>query len=484
MVTVNSTFALVLVSSLTAFTLIPTPPAVANVRAQLETLQNDQALKKLLSPTAADNAKRKTLTNLAQDLAKAGLVPTVELAMGRFDDTVEQGMARFQAPVSFTRSGQFATRIEAVAKALGASATGARTVCFTAPGSKTERFNVSAAGESTLLDVLGVSDIEAIPKHHAQMNGRVVVLSHAGFGEPFYDMIRARAEAGAKELSLSLSPLPEWQPVRLSLTTTEGQKVTIPVELDGADRKLEIGAETRWMVNGEATEVTFDESHMGQIVLLGELMRQGNLTLKGIKTADHFPVDKTAFKDSFNYSVHLVGSDGAWFASIEHNVQAMMAVQRTDGPCSLSIAFDAQDDGSIDLGWLPMETWNSVAKTKVIAAGSARPVIGYLTAPECVSNSGGLSGEEFDKVMELPTVCSALCTSVSSAAKTIAAVVDEDGAVLQDALPDQNLSMDVCTDTCVRRSAYRVCLEENVQGDPRSRYIGLMNCEDRRRVSE
>ena len=411
-------------------------------------------------------------------------MPKVELAMGRFDDSVEQGMARFQAPVSFTRSGQFAARIEAVGSALGASATAARTVCFTTPDNKTERFNVSAAGESTLLDALGVSDIETVPKHHAQMNGRVVVLSHAGFGEPFYDVIRARAEAGAKELALSLSPLPEWQPVRLSLTTTEGQKVTIPVELDGADRKLEVGAETRWLVNGQATDVMFDESHMGQIVLLGELMRQGNLTLKGIKTANHFPVDKTAFEDSFNYSVHLVGSDGAWFASIEHNVQATMAVQRTDGPCSVSIAFDAQGDGPIDLGWLPMETWNSVSKTEIIAAGSARPVIGYLTAPECVSSAGGLSGEDFDKVMELPTVCSALCTSVSSAGKTIPAVLNEDGEVIQDALPDQNLSIDVCTSTCVRRSAYRACLEENVQGDVRSRYIGLMNCEDRRRVSE
>jgi hypothetical protein len=316
------------------------------------------------------------------------------------------------------------------------------------------------------------------------MNGRVVVLSHARFGGPFYDVIRARAEGGAQELSLSLSPLPEWQPVRLSLTTTEGQRVTIPVELDGADRKLEVGSATRWVIGGQVTEIPFDQSHMGQIVLLGELMRQGTLKLTGLKKADHFPVDTKLMKGSFRYDVHLVGGDGAWFAGIEHNVRPTMTVQHTDGPCALSVAFSAQGDGQVNLGWLPMETWNSVSQTKVIAEGAARPVIGYLTAPQCASDSGGLSGEAFDRVMKLPKICSALCSSVSSASAGIPAILNEDGAVVQDALPPQKFSAKVCTNTCVRRSAYRTCLEKKVRGDTRGRYRGLMNCEDRRRISK
>lgn len=459
-------------------------PAEANVKAQLKALQGKEALKKLLAPGAADDAKRRALSNLAGDLAAAGLIPKVDLSKGSFDDEVTDGQARFKAPVLFNRSAAFVTRVRAVGNALGASATGTQTVCFDTPDKSSERFKVSKAGEQALVKALGASGITPIAMHRVQMNGRVVVLSGARFGDDLYDAVRARAAGGAQELALSLTPLPEWQPVRLSLTTTEGQRVTIPVELDGADRRLEVSPETRWVIGDVVTEIPFDQTKLGQIVLLGELMRRGSLKLTEITQADFYPVDKKTMNGSLSFDVHLIGANGAWYASRSYSAKPTMRVQHTGGACSLSVRFGLEGDTTMDLGWQPLDTWDKLSSTKVLSKGASKPVIGYLKAPTCASEPGGLSGEAFDKVMERPKLCKALCSSVSKAARGIDAVYNEDGEVVQDALPAQSFSTQTCAETCVQRSAYETCLQSMVRGDARSRYKGLLNCETRRKISK
>jgi hypothetical protein len=465
--------------------LLFTLPASAEsaVKQQLQDLEEDQALEGLLEPSAADDAKARALRNLSAELAQAGLVPRVDFAGGHFDASGKEGGASFSAPLIFSRKPAFAERIGLVAKALGASATAPLTMCFSTPDGAKERFKVSKTGEAILLKALSVSGIDPVPMHHAQMNGRVAVLSGAHVGESLYGALRKLSDGGRAEVSLSLAPLPQWQPVRLSLTTTEGQRVTIPVELDGADRKLQVTADTHWVVDGAETNIAFDKARLGQVVLLAELMRHGSLKLTGLTKSDHYPVSRTLLSESLRYTFHLLGANSAWFASIDHLIQPKLTVRHTAGACSLAVDFTSHTAPVVDLGWQPMSVWNDLSSTKPVAAGQAEMVVGYLTPPKCASDDGGVSAEEFDTLMELPKNCAALCKSVADAAGAIPAVLRE-GKVITPGVDALSFSASTCQTTCMKMSEYRGCLTDKVKGSKRARHTGLAHCEGRRKVTK
>jgi hypothetical protein len=478
---------------------LPASPKSA-VKQQLQDLEEDQALEALLEPSAGDNAMMRALTNLTVDLAQAGLVPRVDFSGGHFDASGKEGGASFSAPLVFSRQPAFARRIRLVAKALGASATAPRTICFSTPDGATERFNVSKTGEAILLEALSVSGIDPVPMHHAQMNGRVVVLSGARVGESLYGALRKLTEGGRAEVSLSLAPLPQWQPVRLSLTTTDGQRVTIPVELDGADRKLQVTSDTRWVVDGVETNIAFDKVRLGQIVLLAEMMRHGNLKLTGLTISDHYPVSRTV-RGALLYTFHLLGANGAWFASIDHLIQPKMTVRHTAGACSLAVDFASHTAAVVDLGWQPMSVWNELSSAKPVAAGQTEMVVGYLTPPKCASDDGGVSAKKFEMLMKLPRICAALCKSAAHAAQGIPAIYGSEGVtwstaqgipfidgseavIISPALSAQRFSAGTCQTTCMEMSEYRKCLKQKVKGDKRARYKGLAHCEGRRKATK
>jgi hypothetical protein len=468
-------------------------PAISEsaVKQQLKELEEEQALEMLLEPNAEDNAKTRALTNLAAELAEAGLVPSVDFSKGHLGATDKEGGARFVAPLNFSRKSEFAKRISLVAKALGSSDTAPRTICISTPDGSTERFNVSKTGEAILLKVLSVSKIEPIPMHRAQLDGRVVVLSGASIGDSLYTSMRKLGKSGRDEVSLSLEPLPQWQPVRLSLKTTAGQHVTIPVELDGADRKLQVTSGTYWVLNGVKTNIAFDQTQLGQMVLVAELMRQGSLKLTGLTMSDHYPVNRQPL-ESLHYTFNLLGAKSAWFASINHVIQPEMTARHTAGSCSLAVDFESgphalknsvgQDLGEniIDLGWQPMSVWHELGSIKPVPSGQTEMVVGYLTPPQCASNEGGLSPKEFDILMRLPKSCKALCKSVAGAARAIPADI-RNGNVIKPKTPSiSSFTSPVCEASCIAISEYRTCLNQRVSGDKRRRNKGLRHCERRR----
>ena len=434
----------------------------------------------------ANAARQKAMANLASALARTSLVPQVLFSKGQITKEDADGRYHYEAPVRFNRSQAFTTRLAEVKRVLKALPPATRSICIRTPTGPTERFNLTKAAEAQLLKALRVGDIEPVPMHKAQMEGRTVVLSSARLGEDLYDVFTARVSSGqGNTVTLGLTPQPEWQPVRLSLTTTEGQRITIPVELDGADRRLEIRADTRWVVDGQPTDIAFDQGNLGQIVLLSQIVRKGEIKLQNITRADYYPVHRHTLDEGFSYDMHLLGESGTWFSQISYEVRPKMTVQYSAGSCSLRVRFAPSDDTAVDLGGLMEHQWKRVSeRVKVIATGTARPVIGYVSAPKCSSNPAGLNAKAFDKVMALPKRCATLCRKVATAAQSISATYDEDGEVIQDAVPAQSFSQKVCTDTCVERSAYKTCLQKKVRGDARKRYNGLLNCETRRKISK
>ena len=213
-------------------------------------------------------------------------------------------------------------------------------------------------------------------------------------------------------------------------------------------------------------------------------MKQGELSFTNIVKADYYPIHKRIVDDSRQFDFNLMGTNGVWLGSATHDVEISMSVQKGPGACGLTVRFASAGSGFIDLGYLPPASWSALTTAKAVGQNDPRPLVAYATAPQCKSGEAGLSGKAFDKVMARPRQCAKICEKVAESARGLPAVTNEDGDILKPATPALNFSRSVCEKVCIERSSYRKCLKKKVRGNARSRYMGLLGCEERRRLTQ
>jgi len=357
-----------------------------------------QRIQGLVASSAGDESS--ALYGLPASLARAALVLDLDLSGATFGSAQADGAVPLTVPIVFSAGSAFGEKLLAAGKALGASDKGSRAVCFSGLGGAAGTVKLSEAGEAAMLAALGVSGIDPVRMLEAQVDGRVLLLSGQRLGVPLFEGIRALSDAGSKAVRVGLSPMPDWQPVRLSVTTTGGQRVTIPVELDGANRQLQIAPETRWTLDSKPTSAAFDSASPGHVQLLAALMGSGRLELTDLVRADDYPALVSDASPKTERSFHLLGGDGAWLGGAEVDFQARMTVRRATGECSVVVAFEPSGSDVAHFAPQSIETWSRLRAAKLVDPGLTVAVRGYLTPPSCGSSGGGLSAEEFDRIRQ------------------------------------------------------------------------------------
>ena len=181
------------------------------VESQIQTWETAQEYETLSGEFEATNT---ALSNLANRLSSAILVPQVG-ENGQISGTPEAMV--YTAPVTYIQSPELTELIWSLGRALARGGEDTTKVCFSGPSGVVKELYLSAGGQETLLNALGVplDAVAPIPQIRAHLDGRGTTLSAANLGQELFARLRIQVEEGRTFIQLELNPAPEIKPVMM-----------------------------------------------------------------------------------------------------------------------------------------------------------------------------------------------------------------------------------------------------------------------------
>ncbi len=472
--------------------------AAPSLRQDLDDYQTAQELSALMDEAAqaADEAERARLSilrDLPATLVGEFLVPTI--SGGSFSKAAS-GDLTYHADLSYAASGDVTSVLTRLKGALGTTNSG-ETVCLTT-GDSTKKLGLRGPSVDALLVALGTSAdaLAPVTTYAGRVDDNNLMFAESLLGE---DLFAGLGEAIDKlgstdDLQIYLDveddkkDAAEEDPVELTLTTVDGQKLRLEVELDGpGTKKTELPEKANWRFGGTTTRVEFDKSVMGHVALLLLLMDDGQAALDGweiaisdLETRVHYP---THYKnaDGPDYSFHAMGAESAWFGTASLQVKGNLTVYHSASGCDTNVVITPRVD-TLALGPLPEAAWDQVTSFKSVEAGTEEVELGYLEPPDCASDSSGISNEDFDEVMGRGTACQKRCDAVGSRIEEILQELIAAEQPAEDATALNDLFGAVeCRTTCMQSKGYRGCLDTSVDARNDDDFlVNATSCEERR----
>jgi hypothetical protein len=442
-----------------------------------------QKAKEVLQNQKGENASP-ALKDVLGDLSATVLKPS----LGTCSFTGNEDALTCKSLVEFGVSPSFEKVASGLRRALTAPSSADQGICVAGPSEQQQRFSLHKDGLSSFLKLIKVKKKRIAPRRLslAQLGKKTVALSATQLGKDLYKEIRRQSDKdrgtsqeGKTKVRLMLTPFPTVTPVELTLTTSEGERLSFPVELDGARQKLQISDSAKWRVSGSSETFAFNRKKQGHLMLLSELIRSGSASITDIRDSDYFPTvrPKVSKRSGREYIATLLGSKNALFGESTFRVDPVVEVSRSPGKCALVIQVGSKSQQKVKFGPLSWDSWRRVETVKPIQSGELEAKKGFLKAP-VTNDEEGLTAKEFDRLYKRPQRCQSACNSAAPAAAGFR-VVDEDGEfVVFDSI---KFSYSRCMDTCMVKKKYLSCLNR-VPGatGQKGKYDYLQGCEDRR----
>ncbi|MFM2151815.1 MAG: hypothetical protein RL199_250 [Pseudomonadota bacterium] len=287
-------------------------------------------------------------------------------------------------------------------------------VCLTA-GDTVRSVKVSRTGAEWLAAGLGMPQgaADVIPTLEATIGGQVVAITRTNAGDALYERILKRGSS-TKPIVISLWPPVEEVPVRLSLTTVDGRKLTLPAELDGDATKLKLAPKAAWILPS-GTSIPVDLARPVHKLLLAELVKSGTTGFERLSVGALHPAWTRERTTPQKWEAHVVGAESRWFSRTDFTTSASVSIQRSVDGCDLSLRFEP-DLEKLVLSPMPLSAWKGVTGILVTDPSQKEVALGFLRGPAPESHAGSLTWAEFDFSLSRPQRCSKLCADGEAAA--------------------------------------------------------------------
>ncbi len=434
----------------------------------------------------AERERLQILEELPTSLAAEFLVPQV--SDGSFSGEGDQ--LTYSGDVTFSAAGDTEGVLSAVSKALGASRDG-ETICMSTAGGDTKKIVVEAATVPSLLNALGTSSDALEPSTHylSKSGDSSLVIAEPILGSDLFQAIQDGIAALKKDEKLRIrldagaaGPGGAEEPVHLLLTTTDGKRLKLEVELDGVKKSAadSVPEGAVWKISGSTARVPFDKGMPGHIMLLTTLLKEGRISIGDIETVVTYPSHFAAVTGP-DYTVELLGDDNAWFASSKLSVSGGMEVTRDASACSISVTFSAAAH-AVSFGPLTEAAWKKAKTFRPVRAEAEVVDLGYLQGPACESDPAGITDDDFDEVMGRGDACQKRCDAMAS---LVPAATDKavEAKTITDELMSvsQRFSNASCRTSCMQSKGYRGCIDSVIGIKPTLDFLNNAKiCEDRR----
>jgi hypothetical protein len=398
--------------------------------------------------TAQQKKDREVLEGLPDTLAGKMLVPRVDRVS--FKGSEDQLNANLQ--MSFSASTKLSAMMAALTSALGAVQGKGDTVCFSTEGGTPTRLAIPDGADHALLSALGTSHaaLEPVPYIETMVGQNSVVLSSATLGKPLFQAIQSRTrENGSLGLSLEVDGTEVMAtsdvPVKMQMSTTNGQQLRFPVELEGVPTSASrLPSQTVWRVSGVPGAIAYSGASPIHRRLASIFINNGRLTLTKMMPRVQYP-SHTAEVNAGDFVVNYMGERRSWYSDTEFKVAGLMTVARTEGGCDIAVGFAGHPPWSSKAtrpqgGPMTAQTWPKVKEFRIIRVGEEEVRLSYLNGPDCPPAEGGISDAAFDEVMTRPARCQQACI---------------------EAAPKRRLGSFVnrCNSDCMNSLGFRACLE-------------------------
>jgi len=435
---------------------------------------------------AAEAERKKILLDLPAALAAEFLVPSI--AGGEFSG--EDDALIYNSSLDYADSGDVSGVLTDLGNALGTQR-GGETVCISTLGGATHKVEVHPQAVEALLQALGTSSSALAPvtTYLGKAGDSSVVLAEGILGTALFEALSSAIDDQKAGTPLKVrldvdtgAAGGKDSRTMLLLTTTDGQRLKLEVELDGPKKSVidSIPEGAVWRVSGSAARVPFDKSSAGQIALLTVLLKEGRLTIGDLEKSVYYP---SAFGPvaGADYAVQVLGEDNAWYGTSDISVKGGMEVARDSGDCGTTVVF-ASTVEALAFGPLPDTTWNSVTRFRPVRTDAEFVDLGYLLGPACASDPSGISDEDFDEVMGRGETCQTRCDTMQTMVQEATAKLTESKLLTDErATVGQRFDLLKCRSSCMRAKGYRACLDSASGIKNAGSFMdAALICEDRR----
>jgi len=435
---------------------------------------------------AAEAERKKILLDLPAALAAEFLVPSI--SGGEFSG--EGDTLTYQSTLDFASSGDVSGVLGELGTALGVKR-GGETVCISTLGGVVQKVEVQPQAVEALLQALGTSSdaLAPVTTYLGKAGDSSVVLAEGILGAGLFEALSSAIDdqkAGTPlnvrlDVDTGAAGGTESRTMLL-LTTTDGQRLKLEVELDGPKKSAidSIPDGAIWRISGSSARVPFDKSSAGQIALLTVLLKEGRLSIGGLEKSVYYPSAYGAVAGA-DYAVQVLGTDNSWYGTSDISAKGGMEVSRGAGECGTKVVFASLVD-TLAFGPLPEAAWNRVTRFRPVRKDTEVVDLGYLRSPACASDPSGISDEDFDEVMGRGEACQTRCDTMQTKVQAaIAKLTEAKELTDEQAGVGQRFDLLQCRSSCMRARGYRDCLDTVTGIRSSSEFLtNTLICEDRR----
>jgi hypothetical protein len=294
---------------------------------------------------------------------------------------------------------------------------GQNTMCVTA-GNVTQSVKVTRAAIEATAAAFGMPSgaTNVVPTIDVVVAGRTIRMTIDTAGPRWFNLLRTLG-AQSRPQTLDMRPPLEEIPVRLTLTTVDQQRITLPAELNGADKKYKIAANAVWQFsNGDTLPV--DQGNFLQQMLIAQMVNDGTARIERITPGSQHPSWKAiiARPQPRIFDIHVTGTYNKWFAKSQFQPGAIVIIQREVEGCDLNIRVEPSVL-TIPLPELPITAWKSVTGLTLVDTSAYEVAYGFLDGPAAATHIGNLDGAAFDAMMQRPKTCEQFCYRVTAKVK-------------------------------------------------------------------
>jgi hypothetical protein len=443
--------------------------AGSNVNSALSNYKITSELnREMASISEAEQKKREVLIDLPNKIASEFLNPSIvegEIS-GEGDELTYSG------EVSYRPGAGSNALVRKISLALGTPGNGS-VLCLSGEDADPQRVTIDDNAVDTLLSSLGTSAAKIAPSVHfvTKAGKDTVVVASELQGEALYKELRKSLEkAGAKGSVRVYLEVPDGpkvgatqKPANLILTTTDGRKLQLEVEIDAPAKNLadNVPKGAVWRVAGSNIEVPFSKKQSGHLSMLSALLKNGKLRLSNIERNEHFPIVRNQVTGA-DYRIQTIGNNNAWFGQAELAVTGVMTVKCTDGRCDVDVNVSGSNS-AVALGPLSEDQWSRVTSFRPVRKGKEIVDLGYLEGPACASTPQNTSFDRFDRSMTLGADCTAMCKDINIRLKAqvpLALLMGSIGHEVADTL--KKFHIPECETNCKASSEYMSCMSDAV----------------------
>jgi hypothetical protein len=397
--------------------------AAPTIQGPMNEWQTSADLKaKRAEAAAASAGQMAILDRLSETLAAQFLVPVVEsVSFAGADDALTGTMV-----MGYETGGGAARTIGQLKRALGEVKGAGDTVCLSTVGGPQTKMTIPRGADHALLAALGTrsADIEPVPYIQAKVGEQQIVLSAVTLGAELFHAIESKAKAGGSirlHLEVDGSPVlnTEDVPVAMSMSTTTGQTLKFPVELQGVPTTASrLPSQTVWRISGVSGTVAYAKSMSLHSRLASIFIKKGRITLSDLTPTIQYR-SRTAKVSAGAFEVHFLGDNSAWYGKQSLNVKGLMTLSRTAGDCDIAVEFGGlpqwRSKASVVLSApMPAEVWRGVRDFRIMRVGDEHAILSFLNGPDCPVAKGGISNRAFDEIMARSGQCRRWCGSTGN----------------------------------------------------------------------